>query len=73
MPDPIMDSERITQAFSRLEAAIGRLEDIGHMHPSDERVAALEEKNRRLREGTSEALARLDQLIGRTAPPVAGG
>jgi hypothetical protein len=63
-----MDSERFTQAFNRLEAAIERLERMDHAPRSDERVAALEETNRRLRENTGEALARLDALIGRTSP-----
>jgi len=66
-----MGSERIQQAFGRLEAAIARLEGLAVAPPADAGLAALEERHRKLRDGASDALARLDRLIG--ASPIPGG
>ena len=62
----IMDNERFNRALGRLHAAIDQLEQVDPPAPSgmsDARLAALEARHRRLRDGTSEALARLDRLI----------
>ena len=62
----IMDNERFNRALGRLHAAIDQLEQIDPSAPSgmsDARLAALEVRHQRLRDGTSEALARLDRLI----------
>jgi hypothetical protein len=61
-----MTNERFTDALCRLEAAAVRLEAIAVMPPvasGDERLADLEERHRKLRAGTADALARLDRLI----------
>jgi hypothetical protein len=63
----IMESQRFQQALGRLEAAIERVERVAT--PSspgapDERLAALEARHRKLRDGATDALARLDRLIG---------
>jgi hypothetical protein len=58
-----MESEHFTQALGRIEAAIERLEQANPAPAADTRLAALEERHRALRAGTSEALARLDRLI----------
>jgi hypothetical protein len=62
----IMDNERFNKALGRIEAAIARLEQAGPAIASsavDARLAELEARHRRLRDGTSDALARLDRLI----------
>ena len=66
---PIMESERFTRALGRIEAAIDRLEQVAQAPVPDARLAALEERHRKLREGTGEALARLDRLIDLAATP----
>jgi hypothetical protein len=60
-----MESERFQQALRRLEAAVERLERLPAtpVAPSDGRLAALEARHRKLRDGATEALARLDRLI----------
>jgi hypothetical protein len=61
-----MESDRIAHALTRLASAIDRLEAATRSPPADPRLAALEaleERHRRLRDGASEALARLDRLI----------
>jgi hypothetical protein len=61
-----MDNERFNKALGRIEAAIGRLEQAGTAAPSgaaDARLTELEARHQRLRDGTSDALARLDRLI----------
>lgn len=68
-----MESERYMQALSRLETAIARLERAAREPAPDGRMAALEQRHRTLREGASEALARLDMLIAagqQSSPPV---
>ncbi|HEY0315855.1 MAG TPA: hypothetical protein VGC28_06275 [Sphingomonas sp.] len=53
--------------MGRLEAAVERLERIAPVPApgsGDQRLAALEARHRKLREGATEALARLDRLIG---------
>ena len=66
---PIMENERFTQALCRIEAAIDRIEQAAQAPAPDARLAALEERHRRLRDGTGEALARLDRLIDLAANP----
>ncbi len=71
-----MGSERFNQAIGRLETAIERLESLASTPSADGSLAALnalEERHRRLREGTSDALARLDRLIGATPAPASKG
>lgn len=61
-----MESEHFQRALGRLEAAVERLERAaGNVAPGsdDGRLAALEARHRILRDGTSQALARLDRLI----------
>ncbi len=65
----IMESERFKQALGRIEAAIDRLERAARPPVPDARLAVLEERHRKLREGTGEALARLDRLIDLAANP----
>jgi hypothetical protein len=62
-----MESQRFQQALGRLEAAIERVERVAA--PSfpdapDDRLAALEARHRKLRDGATDALAHLDRLIG---------
>ncbi len=62
-----MESQRFQQALGRLEAAIERVERVAT--PSspgapDSRLAVLEARHRKLRDGATDALARLDRLIG---------
>ena len=67
-----MESQRYMQALSRLETAIARLEAIARQPATDGKLAELEKRHRQLRDGTSEALARLDALIAsgqRAQPP----
>lgn len=64
-----MESERFKQALGRIEAAIDRIERAAQAPVPDARLAALEERHRKLREGTGEALARLDRLIDLAAHP----
>lgn len=64
-----MESERFKQALSRIEAAIDRIEQAVEAPVPDTRLAALEARHRKLREGTGEALARLDRLIDLAANP----
>ena len=64
-----MESERFYQALSRLETAIARLESAARAAAPDGRLAELEESHRKLREGASEALSRLDQLIAAVPHP----
>ena len=62
-----MESEHFQRALGRLEAAVKRLERAASHAPAgsgDTRLAALEARHRKLRDGASEALARLDRLIG---------
>jgi hypothetical protein len=62
-----MESEHFQRALGRLEAAVERLERIAvppAAGSADPRLAALEARHRKLREGATEALARLDRLIG---------
>jgi hypothetical protein len=62
-----MESEHFQRALGRLEAAVERLERAaGNVSAGsgDTRLAALEARHRTLREGATEALARLDRLIG---------
>lgn len=66
----IMDNERFNRALGRLHAAIDQLEQIdppASSGMSDARLAALEVRHQRLRDGTSDALARLDRLIERVS------
>ena len=65
-----MESERFKQALSRLEAAIDRVEVALRDPAADARLAVLEERHRKLRDGTTEALARLDRLIDAASTPV---
>jgi hypothetical protein len=62
-----MPNARLTLAVSRLEAALSRLEAVAR--PADPgadaaEFAMLAERHRKLREGATEALVRLDRLIG---------
>jgi hypothetical protein len=62
-----MESQRFQQALGRLEAAIERVERVATPSSSgapDGRLAALEARHRKLRDGATDALARLDRLIG---------
>jgi hypothetical protein len=62
-----VESEHFQRALGRLEAAVERLERIEPVPApgsGDHRLAALEARHRKLREGATEALARLDRLIG---------
>lgn len=68
-----MESERFNQALGRIEAAIDRIEKAARAPAPDARLAALEERHRKLRDGTSEALARLDRLIDLAANPTMEG
>jgi len=66
MPFGIMDNERFNKALGRLHAAIERVEQAAVATPTgapDARLAELEARHQRLRDGTSDALARLDRLI----------
>ncbi len=62
-----MESERFQQAMGRLEAAVARVERAAALASpaasGDDRLAALEARHRKLRDGASDALARLDRLI----------
>jgi hypothetical protein len=60
-----MESERFQEALRRLEAAVERLERLpaAPATPPDSRLTALEARHRKLRDGATEALARLDRLI----------
>ncbi|MGN6123123.1 MAG: hypothetical protein ACTHOJ_09215 [Sphingomonas oligoaromativorans] len=72
----IMDNERFNKALGRIEAAIERLEQAGPAAPSaavDTRLAELEARHQRLRDGTSDALARLDRLIDSASSAPKGG
>ncbi len=64
-----MESERFKKALGRLEAAIDRLEKASHAPASDARLVALEQRHRKLRDGTSDALMRLDRLIDAASTP----
>ncbi|MBA2933248.1 hypothetical protein HZF05_03985 [Sphingomonas sp. CGMCC 1.13654] len=62
-----MESEHFQRALGRLEAAVERVERAtGNVSTGsdDARLAALESRHRKLRDGATEALARLDRLIG---------
>jgi hypothetical protein len=63
----IMESEHFQRALGRLEAAVERLERAAGNAPGgsgDTSLAVLEARHRKLRDGATEALARLDRLIG---------
>jgi hypothetical protein len=72
-----MESDPFRRALTRLETAIGRLEGAATAltvtAPSasdasgDARLALLEQRHARLRAGATDALARLDRLIGAQA------
>jgi hypothetical protein len=64
-----MESEPFHQALRHLEDAVARLERVARAAAPDARLAALEERHRRLREGATAALERLDRLIGSAASP----
>ena len=64
-----MENERFNQALGRIEAAIDRIEQAVDAPEPDARLAALEERHRKLREGAGEALTRLDRLIDLAAHP----
>jgi hypothetical protein len=68
-----MESEPFRRALTRLEAAVARLETAAAALPAaapgdrgrtDTRLAALEARHARLRAGATDALDRLDRLIG---------
>ncbi|WP_454882654.1 hypothetical protein [Sphingomonas oryzagri] len=62
-----MESEHFQRALGRLEAAVEHVERAAGNAPAgseDARLAELENRHRKLRDGASEALARLDRLIG---------
>jgi hypothetical protein len=69
-----MESDPFRRALTRLETAIARVERAAASlppaapstdpMPGDERLALLERRHARLRAGASDALARLDRLIG---------
>ncbi len=63
-----MQDDPLQQALSQLEAAIDRLDSVARPAASDARLAAIEARHNRLRDGAAEALARLDRLIGTAAP-----
>ena len=67
--DTDMQNDPFQQALGHLEAAIDRLEGVAKAAPPDARLAALEARYDRLRDGAAEALARLDRLIGGAIPP----
>lgn len=69
----IMDNERFNKALGRIEAAIERLEQAGPAAAVDTRFAELEARHQRLRDGTSDALARLDRLIDSASSAPKGG
>lgn len=66
-----MESEHFQRALRRLEAAVERLERAARPSSSvsspstgdDARLVALEARHRKLRDGATQALARLDRLI----------
>jgi hypothetical protein len=60
-----MESERFQQALRRLEAAVERVErlPVPTAAAPDERLADLERRHARLRDGAAQALNRLDRLI----------
>jgi hypothetical protein len=68
-----MNSAPFLQALGHLEAAVTRLERAARAAGSDTRLADLEERHRRLRDGASAALERLDRLIGTATLPVDAG
>jgi hypothetical protein len=67
-PDTNMQNDPFHQALGHLEAAIDRLETVARAPAPDARLAALEQRHTRLRDGAAEALARLDRLIGSAVP-----
>jgi len=61
-----MESEHFQRALGRLEAAVERLEQAAGpiaAGSGDARLAALQARHARLRDGATQALARLDRLI----------
>lgn len=66
-----MESEHFQRALGRLEAAVERLERVARPPSApgaapagdDGRLAALEARHAKLRDGAAQALARLDRLI----------
>ena len=67
-----MESASFQQALGHLETAIARLERVAQAPRPDARLAALEARHARLREGAGAAIERLDQLIGTTPPTIKG-
>jgi hypothetical protein len=69
-----MESDPFRRALTRLDTAVARLERAASALPpaspapdaggSGERLAQLEQRHARLRAGATDALARLDRLIG---------
>jgi len=62
-----MESEHFQRALGRLEAAVERVERAAGTLPTgsdDTRLSELEARHRKLRDGATDALARLDRLIG---------
>lgn len=60
------ESEHFQRALGRLEAAVERVERAAAPLPAgseDTRLAALEARHAKLRDGAAQALARLDRLI----------
>ncbi|HEY0270968.1 MAG TPA: hypothetical protein VGC10_08275 [Sphingomonas sp.] len=69
-----MPNARLPLALSRLEAALARLEAVATSPAGGAdaaEFAALAERHRKLRAGATEALGRLDRLIG--AAEIGGG
>ncbi|PXA87559.1 hypothetical protein DMC47_31655 [Nostoc sp. 3335mG] len=61
-----MESEHFQRALGRLEAAVERVERAAGNLPTgsgDARLAALEARHAKLKDGATQALARLDRLI----------
>jgi hypothetical protein len=71
-----MPTARFTLALSRLEAALARVDAAAKPRaPGADAAefAALAERHRKLRDGATEALARLDRLIGASDSAGDGG
>ena len=67
-----MTNDPFHAALGHLEQAIDRLDAVARAPAPDERLAALQARYDRLREGAGEALARLDRLIGGATPRAEG-
>ena len=67
-PGTDMHDDPFHQALGHLEAALDRLEAVARAPATEARLAALEQRHTRLRDGAAEALARLDRLIGGALP-----